>query len=486
MTDDTAARRHLQLPDYWAVVRKRWRFIASLTAVVVGLVALASFTATPIYRASASVFFSLSYGNTPGELSQGAVYTQNQMESYAELATMPVVLGPVIDTLGLDTTPARLAGSVQAVAAPNTVILRIEASDPSPEAAADLANAVAAELGAAVQELSPSQAAQGSAVEAATVGEALPPSAPATPRTTRNALVALVAGLLGAFALAVVRDRFDTRVRRVSDVAALTEAPILAEVSADRALSDSRLVLRDNPLSRSADEFRRLRTNVAFLGVDRRPIAIVLTSAVAGEGKTTTTINLALACAEAGDRVLLIDGDLRRPSVADYLGLEGAAGLTTVLTGRASFDDVIQTTTGDHLHVLTSGEVPPNPTQLLDSAGMAALLAEVSARYDVILCDSPPLLPVVDAAIIARAVAGAVLVTRAEIVHRDHVTRAIRSLEHVDARLLGVVVTGTAGVAAGSYYGSTEAGGRVSESAGGRSGRRRGASRRASGLRTPS
>lgn len=179
-----------------------------------------------------------------------------------------------------------------------------------------------------------------------------------------------------------------------------------------------------------------------------------MTSSVPGEGKSTVAANLALTLAEAGSRVALVDADLRRPSVADYLGLEGAAGLTTVLIGQATLDDVVQP--WGALAVLTSGQIPPNPSEMVGSRAMTWVLDELAERYDVVVIDTPPLLPVTDAAILARLTDGALVVAGANGLHRHQLTEALGSLERVGARVLGLVVNRVPDMLpeAYSYYGT--------------------------------
>jgi len=179
-----------------------------------------------------------------------------------------------------------------------------------------------------------------------------------------------------------------------------------------------------------------------------------LTSSVAGEGKSTTACNLALTLASAGTRVILVEGDLRRPRVADYMGLEGAVGLTDVLIGRAALDDVLQPWGSSPLSVLTSGALPPNPSEMLSSAQMGELIASLRTRADMVLIDSPPLLPVTDAAVLTRECDGALLVVRQGRTTREQLTRSLEALRSVGARLLGTVLNMAAtGGAHGYGYG---------------------------------
>ena len=166
-----------------------------------------------------------------------------------------------------------------------------------------------------------------------------------------------------------------------------------------------------------------------------------MTSSIESEGKSTTGANLAIALADAGSRVLFVDADLRRPKVADYMGLEGAVGLTDVLIGRAEIDDVIQPWGAAELFVLPAGPVPPNPSELLGSTRMSQLISDLNDRFDVVIFDSPPLLPVTDAAILAKNVGGAIVVVAAGRAHKHQLKGALTALQNVGAPVSGLVLT---------------------------------------------
>ncbi|GAB2455786.1 tyrosine-protein kinase domain-containing protein [Jatrophihabitans fulvus] len=455
----------MSLREFFAAIRRRWAVVAVLTVAAVVVAGVVSFTETPLYRASASVYFTLPFGDTAGDLSQGSSYTQSQMLTYAQTASLPVVLGPASEALGGGLTADDLASKVTASASTDTVIIEIKAVDRSPRQAARIANAVATQLEATARELSPKSDNGDPTVDAQTVSPAKPPSAPFTPRKTVNLAIGLLGGLLIGLAIAVLIEMLNTRVRGRRDVVGLTDAPVLGEIMADRAVARDHVVLRDNANSVQAEAFRRVQTNLSFLGVDRDTLALVVTSTLPQEGKSSISVNLALASAEAGKRTLLIDADLRSPSVATYLQLEGAAGLSNVLIGQVDFDDVVQPYGVDSgLDVLASGPVPPTAGRLLGSSVMRQLLADVAARYDVVLLDCAPLLAVTDAAVLARELTGAIVVAqvspvgrrlrrlRRARVARSQFIEALGSLEQLGADVLGVVLNGV-GRKAEAYYG---------------------------------
>lgn len=428
----------MELKDYIATARKRWRSISALAVTVLAAAVGATFLVTPMYDATAQVFVSVRSASTTSDLVQGSSFTQKQVKSYTDLVRTPRVLAPVVERLDLNVPVSDLATTITATNPLDTVLITITASSTDPDAAADIANAVSDSLAEQVTELEQPQNGP-SPVQISTVTEATAPTSPSSPSLKVNGAIGLLLGLAAGIGLALLREALDTRVRDEDDIAAVTSSSVLATVGYDVSAPDRPLVVQTDPQSHRAESFRRLRTNLQFLDLGDRPKTIVVTSSLPGEGKSTTSVNLALSLADAGGRVLLIDADLRRPSVAGYMGLEGAAGLTTVLIGRAELEDVVQPWTNG-LHILPSGQVPPNPSELLGSTAMARLLEEAADQYDMVLVDTPPLLPVTDAAILARLTGGALVVVGADKLHRAHLAESIASLETVNARVLGLVL----------------------------------------------
>ena len=467
----------MELRDYLVILRKRWMSIAIITALVTGAAVAWSLVATPLYTARAQVFVSVRTGDSVSDLVQGSSFTQRQVKSYTDLVTSPRVLIPVIEELDLATTPDELAKSIGASSPIDTVLINITATHADPQIASDIANATADSLAVQVTELEQPEDGE-SPVEISTVRNATAPVEPSAPNKRLNVALGFILGLAIGFGLAVLREVLDTRVRTAEDIRQVTDSSVMAAMAHDDEASEHPLIVHSAPHSIRAEAFRRLRTNLQFLDVADRLESIVVTSSLPGEGKSTTAINLAITLADAGSRVALVDADLRRPSVAEYMGIEGRAGLTTVLIGKAGLDDVIQPWGDGKLHVLTSGQVPPNPSEMIGSHAMAWLLGELVKRYDVVVIDTPPLLPVTDAAILARLTGGALVVAAANRVHRADLADAIGSLEAVGARVLGIVMNRLARTQtdAYSYYGqeSDRAGQRRTKQARRRSGANRG------------
>lgn len=441
----------MQLRRFLSTLRHRWLSVLLVLLVTFGAVAGFTFTRTPIYQAQTSVFFSIQFGASANDLVQGSTYTQNSVASFAALATQPIVLDAVIDDLGLDTSSRGLAQRVTATAPLNTVIVEISVTDRSPQRSADIADSVAAQLSATVESLAPTDEVGNSSVRGSTVASATVPDAAFSPNISLFLAAGLLLGLLLGIALAILRDLLDTRVRNAADVGEVTDAPLLGSIGEFR--GSENLVVQDRPGSAQAEAYRQIRTNLQFLNLRQDSRSIVVTSALPGEGKSTVAANLAIALAETSTRVLLVDADLRRPRVADVFGLEGSVGLTTILIGQATFTDVVQEWGSANLNVLAAGAIPPNPSELLGSEGMEQLLIELESRYDVVILDTAPLIPVTDAAILSRIAVGTIVVADARRLRRAQLTEGLAFLGQVEARLLGIVLNAT--VKDGERYGYT-------------------------------
>ncbi|QAY74721.1 polysaccharide biosynthesis tyrosine autokinase [Agromyces protaetiae] len=440
----------MELRDYLRVLRQNWVLIVLLTLVGVAAASAYSLVQTPKYSSSAKVFVSTSGGASVSELQQGNTFTQQRVKTYADLATTAIVLLPVINSLGLDTTSEELAPHVTATAPLDTSLIEISVTDEDPAQAAKIATAVSESLTNVVESIETTNRPAGddgaastptSPVRLTLVQHAAVPQAPVSPNVPLNIALGALVGLALGVGLAVLRATLDTRIRNERDVELISEAPIIGGIVFDPKAKERPLIVHADPHSPRAESFRTLRTNLQFLEPGRTDRAFVVTSSVESEGKSTTAANLAIALADAGARVLLVDADLRRPKVANYLGVEGAVGLTDLLIGRAELQDVVQGWGRNELYVLPAGSVPPNPSELLGSTTMVETIAELKRAFDVVLFDSPPLLPVTDAAVLARNVGGAIVVVAAGRAHRPQLRGAIAALQNVDAPVSGIVLT---------------------------------------------
>ncbi|KQO95420.1 polysaccharide biosynthesis tyrosine autokinase [Leifsonia sp. Leaf264] len=431
----------MELRDYIRILRKRWVLIVLLTLIGIGAAAAYSIVKTPEYSSSAKVFVSTSGGDTVSDLQQGNTFTQQRVKSYADLVTTPIVLLPVLAELGIDESTEALATRVTANAPLNTTLIEIAVVDDDPALAAKLATAISESLTKTVEQLETTDSETPSPVHLTLVQHASVPQKPVSPNVPLNIALGALIGLALGVGIAVLRETLDTRIRNERDVETVTDRPILGGIAFDAKAAERPLIVHADPKSPRAESFRSLRTNLQFLDAGRGDRSFVVTSSIESEGKSTTAANLAIALGDAGARVLLVDADLRRPKVADYMGIEGGVGLTDILIGRATARDVIQKWGRTHLYVLPAGRIPPNPSELLGSAVMMKLIEELGGSFDVVLYDAPPLLPVTDAAILARGVHGTLVVVAAGRTHKNQLKGAIAALDSVGAPVSGIVLT---------------------------------------------
>ncbi|HEV2070819.1 MAG TPA: polysaccharide biosynthesis tyrosine autokinase [Acidimicrobiales bacterium] len=286
------------------------------------------------------------------------------------------------------------------------------------------------------------------------VSAAAEPTTPVRPKPVRNAVLALVVGLMLGVAVAFLREHLDDTVKGKDDLdrvlPGVTVLGLIPAVAGWKDRATPRVVSVTDPTSHVAEAYRSLRTSVQFLSLDDPLRIIQLTSPNASEGKTTTLANLAVALSRAGQRVVVVCCDLRRPRVHEFFGLDNAVGFTSVLLGEAPLSAALQQVSGEHLALLASGPPPPNPSELLASKRTADLLTALRRECDVVLVDSPPVLPVTDAMVLSRMVDATILVGTAGQTTRREYQRSLEMLQQVEANLVGTVLNG---VEQGGGYG---------------------------------
>lgn len=422
-----------------ALVRLWW--VVVLSALVGGLLAFGyANTQAPIFQSTASMWFSMRTGTSGSDINQGSAYTQSQMLSFAQLAMSAIVLDRVRDDLDSDLTNAQIRNLTSVSIPQNTVTLEVTAGSTDREFAAELANSIAENMAEVVDELAPKDDSGATTIVATVIEPATPAAFQTSPNKQRDAVLGAFAGFLIAIVGIAVWTLLDTRVRSEQVLRTITTLPILGAIPLRKDKSRSPVIASD-PNGTSAEAYRRVRSTLRFAAVERDITAIAVTSSIPGEGKTSTAVNLALAYAEAGLRVLLVDADLRRPMVAETLGLENAVGLTTMLMGTVDFEDARIPWSRTSLWVLPAGEVPPNPAELLASARMREVLAELRRKCDVMVVDTAPLLSVSDATIIAQNVDTTIVVADVTKVRIAQLTRALEALESARAQVAGILLS---------------------------------------------
>jgi capsular exopolysaccharide synthesis family protein len=265
-------------------------------------------------------------------------------------------------------------------------------------------------------------------------------------------VLAAIVGLLIGLAAAFLIDYLDDKIRLEEDLEFATNRPVLSVVPVDPPPDNLPIALSE-PTHDAVEAYRALRTNLQFLGLDRPIRVIQLTSSLAGEGKTTTSSNLAVVLAQAGHRVALVDGDLRRPRLHEVFGISQTPGFTDLLFGLDAKDIVhhVDVSAGNKLSVYPSGTVPSNPSEILSGRRISQLLMEMGAHYDYVIVDSAPILPVSDSVALAASVDGVLVVAHAGRVTQGNVKDTLERLDRVAAPVLGMVLNRASNVSK-EYY----------------------------------
>ena len=410
---------------------------------LVSLVAAFSVTAltTPTYESTTRLFVSTSGNESAADLLTGNSFTQQRVKSYADIVTSPAVLDSVVAELNLQDIADKLPGNITATVPLNTIILEITVTDPSPYRAANIANAVANSLERVVTNLETVDPTLPSPVKLSVVQPGQAAKAPAAPRPLLNLALGALIGLALGFGAALLRESLDLRIRSVEDVPDKDGViNVLGGIVFDPNVDSNPLIVHTSPKSTRAEAFRQLRTNIQFIEAAEVKKSIVVTSSIPSEGKSSTIANLAIAMADTGAKVLLVDCDFRKPKMHKYFTIEGAVGLTNLLVGQVEQADVVQRWGRKHLDLLPAGQIPPNPSELLGSEAMKKFLAQAEEDYDVILIDSAPLLPVTDAAILSKLTGGVAVVVAVGKTTKPQLSAALGHVENVGGRVLGFIM----------------------------------------------
>jgi capsular exopolysaccharide synthesis family protein len=482
------------------LLRRRWKLVAGVTAVVVVAAVGLTMLRQPVYAARATLLITstnqtdvFNPQQDPYGAAQRRVATESAVvKSSAVAALVKKELGsaPPVTTSGSsdadiititarDSDPARaqrianayanayvdakrtqgidelLAASKQVQDQVNTLQQQINALDRQVQnARPDQREAVSESVSQRRSALLSEQAGFGQTSDqlqvrlalasggASVVGPAVVPTTPVEPRPVRTGTLALFLGVLLGIGGAFVRENFDDRIRNKEELERASDAlPVLGVIDAYER-GDALPITLTEPSSSCAEEYRTLRTAVQFLGLDRRLRTLQVTSPNLGEGKTTTIANLGVALACAGVNVCIVDCDLRRPRLAGLFGLDSKVGFASVLLGQSTLDDALQASEelGPFLRILPAGPIPPNPSELLASARMQSVIEALTERYDIVLIDTPPTLPVADAMVVSRLADAVLLVASVGSTNRRDMHRALELMRNVSAPVIGTVL----------------------------------------------
>ncbi|WP_433341817.1 polysaccharide biosynthesis tyrosine autokinase [Micromonospora sp. CA-111912] len=429
----------MDVRDYLRAVRRSWWLVLLAVMVSLGVAALVTVQTKPRYVASVTYFVTVPNQGV-SEAYQGGIFMQQRVKSYADLLKSDRLAQSVVAKNPLGLTAEEVQARVDASTVPDTVLLRGTVTDTDATRALRLTEAVSAQFVELVKAVETPPEGRTAPIKVEVISGPRVSSVPVSPKPPLNLSVGALAGLLVGFGLAVLRTRFDNRLRDAVGLQRATGSPLLGEIPFDPTARTAPLIVGDAASSPRAEAVRKLRTNLRFVDVHEPARVIAVTSALQGEGKTTLSCNLAIALAEAGWRVALVDADLRRPKVAEYLNLEASVGLTDVLLGDVSVGDVVQRWGDKSLLVLPAGSVPPNPSELLGSKAMADLLLVLRESADIVVIDTAPLRTVTDGVVVAVQADGALVVSRYGRTDRGQIAAAAQALQSVSVRLLGCVL----------------------------------------------
>lgn len=431
----------MALHEYLRLLRRRWRLVSLVVLVAVGAAVLATWTAPRLYTSKLQLFVSAQSNDVNvNNVYAGSLFTQQRVKSYVSVIQSSRTGALVKQDLALPESADAVAGEVNAQAPVDTVLINVAVVDPSPARAQAIANSIGRVFPTLVDQIETPKSGSPSPVRVSVVQPANLPVRPTSPKPRLNLALGLIVGLTLGVGAAVLRENLDTSIKGAQQVRDLIGVPLLGAINFDADAGKKPLIVVENPSSPRAEAIRQLRTNLQFVDIEHPLRSVVFTSSVPGEGKSSTLANLAITLTQAGLRVVVVEGDLRRPRIAEYLGLEGAVGVTSVLLGTASLDDALQPWGNGMLQVLASGPLPPNPSELLGSQGMHDLLVELEQRADIVLIDAPPLLPVTDAAVLGTLTSGLVMVIRSGSTRREQLMTAVATVEASGSALLGAVL----------------------------------------------
>lgn len=442
----------MDLKDIFRIVRARWVSLLFITCATV-LIALGWTLLQPkVYTADASGVVSSTVAPNTNESNAALNYTTNtlasaKLPSYIELGSLRSVAEYAIEQLKLETTPEDLINQVRVTNPPETLFIRVTASGSTPEEARDLAEVWIRGITREVNAMETGSPNKQGNLYLAPKDSARLPSSPSSPKISLNLIVGFIGGVALSLIYILLRHFLDRKIRSVEDIEDIIKSTVLGTIPFEKSLtSEDRLIVKPVTGQESrkffaiAEALRSLRTNIQFIDVDHPTRALVVTSPLPGDGKSTIAANLALSVAMNDTPTVLIDADLRRPMQSSIFNVPSGAGLTDVLAGRATLEEVAHnvSNTGNLLFI-AAGSIPPNPSEILGSARMKALIDELKEEAFIVI-DAPPVIPVTDAAVISARADGAVIVTTVGKTTTDVLQKTLSTLEKAKARTLGVVL----------------------------------------------
>ena len=460
-----------------AVMKKAWLVVVVAMLCTAIAFAMTFFFVTPQYQSSAMFYVNnnnLSMGSASLSISSGDLSTsRNLVDSYIVILNTRETLVDVIDYAGVSRSYGQVRGMLSASAVNGTEIFRVTVTSESPQEAERIANAIAYILPKRIDTIIDSTSAK-------VVDAAVLPTQPSSPSYSKNTMMGFMVGFFLTVALVALREVFDKTIREEEDITQICKHPILAAVPDMTAPSEGsayygygrskkgkyaaatkqrarNTIMGPNISFAASEAYKLLRTKVQFSFADENDCHIIgLSSALSGEGKSLTSVNLAYTLAQLDKKVLLMDCDMRRPTLAEKIGVLKVPGLSNYLTRQCQLEDlsqVCQMKGGDTVfHVITAGQNPPNPIELLSSERMKKALDTMRQQYDYIILDLPPVGEVSDALAVAQETDGILLVVRQNYCDRSVLPEAVRQFDFVRAKTLGIVFNCTSENGGKGYY----------------------------------
>jgi len=435
----------MEIRDFYRLLIRHLLLISLATLLGISASTAVTIFTPKSYTAQAQLFVSIPPAAIDiGLLATGGNFTQQRVKTYANVINGPDTLKPVIEALELDVEWSELAKKVKGSAPLDTSLINLTVSEGDPVLAAALANAIGKQFESTAALLEVEDALGSSPVKVTLAKYAVVPESPSSPKILLNLLLGLILGFGLGVGIGILRQIFDDTVKNEDQ---LDELTLLGAVGFDPEAENKPLISEISAFSTRSEAFRQLRTNIEFLRADNPPQVISIASPLPGEGKTTTVLNLGIAFAQSGYKILCMECDLRRPSTSEYIKYNAdQSGVTEILSGKIplksqkSLNSLVKYDESTGIHFLTSGKQAPNPAELLDSPTFEKLIRMLRKEFDYILIDSPPLLPVTDGGLVAQQADGVLLVVKAGSTKVDQFRGGRDLLSKVNASVLGVLL----------------------------------------------
>ena len=434
----------MDISDYARMLRRSW-ILLLLAAIVGGGGALVvSLAASPRFEASAQMYVSIQTeeGVSVEGVARAQTAARQAVAAFVGAVDSDLVLDRVVQDLSFDTTAEALRREIAITSPVNSVTIAVTASGPDANRAAEIANTVAAVFPAVVDsDLELPGGVSPSLIRIQTTQDARVPSSAVSPNTPLNASLGALVALTLAFAGATFWAARDPRLHSVDEAEGIAHAPVIGAISRSRSADKLSSSTGEQLSDPQGQDYARIRSNLQFAGA-RSDRSIVVASAGRGGNSTPIAVNIALAAAKSGAKVVVVDADVRDPALADYLGITLTVGLADVLEGRSTLIDVLVYSAARGLHVVPAGVATLDASNSLGSLAMGEFVGELTGQFDVVIVNSAPFSWYPDAGVVAGICGSAVIVAQSNVTRKRDLAIAARVVRDSGADLRGVVITG--------------------------------------------